>query len=48
MLKVEKEKLQKKLVLNIAIAKGRGRESGSVCERENFTPLIVVYTIIGR
>jgi len=31
LLKVEKEKLQKKLVLSIVVAKGRGRESGNVC-----------------
>jgi hypothetical protein len=34
MLKVEKEKLQKKLVLNIVVAKGREKESGSVFVRE--------------
>jgi hypothetical protein len=31
LLKVEKKKLQKKLVLNIIVAKGRGRESRNVC-----------------
>ncbi len=33
LLKVEKEKLQKKLVLSTVVAKGKGRESGNVCER---------------